>query len=194
MMRVPISFYPRPGAKVYSLVASLPFTPVDLDLGRMARGEWNPLVDRFRFWFIPGIDGKNDKTLCSVTVRKFDADSETLVFMHIVPNFGATIGREIRQPEFDVGILCNDDIRARSVLGATLDNPPAFHRRRELRLIERRWRDDPSAVMRFFANVQSLASLDPGAAPESVKVDEPSTAEALAILKEGMEGWWKDLR
>lgn len=191
-MRIPLSSYPRPGVRVYSLVASLPFTPVDLDLGRIARGEWNPLVDRFRFWFIPRIEGKNDKTRCSITVRKFDQDSETLVFMHIVPNLGTTIGRKTSQPEFDVGVLCNDNIRARSALGAILDNPPAFHRRREVKLIERRWRDDPSAVMRFFANVQSLKSLDPGATPSSVKVDGPPSMDALALLKEGMKGWWKD--
>lgn len=188
VMRVPLSAYPE--SKVYSLVARVPFTPIDFDVGRLARGEWNPLIDRFRIWFIPKIQGRDERAVCFFTVRKFDLESDTLVFMHVVPNLAATIQSDSSQADFDVGVLSNDDIRARSALGVILDNPPAYHRRREVRLIERRWRDDPDALMRFFANVQSLASLDPHASPASVKVNGPPTTEAMALLKDGMAGWW----
>jgi len=40
-------------AKVFSLVADVPFSPLDIDLGHLARGEWNPHTDRFRLWYLP---------------------------------------------------------------------------------------------------------------------------------------------
>ncbi len=78
-MRVPLSVYQRGKAKVYSLVARVPFTPVDLDIGLLARGEWDALRDRFRLWFIPRIEGRNDKPLCHFTVRKFDREGDVLL-------------------------------------------------------------------------------------------------------------------
>jgi len=41
------------------------------------------------------------------------------------------------------------------MLNSILDIPPSFQRRSDVRLIERRWRSDPDAVMRFLANVHS---------------------------------------
>jgi hypothetical protein len=136
--------------KVYSLVAAVPFSPVDVDLNILARGEWDAVKDRMRIWFLPRTDGPNDKPSCYVMIRKFDQRQAVLVCVHIVMNLD--VGEEGDQPLFTIGILSNDDIRARAVLGVFLGVPPIFHRRSEITLIEGKWRDDPGAVMRYAAN------------------------------------------
>ncbi len=190
-MRVPLSVYQRGEAKVYSLVARVPFTPVDLDIGRLARGEWDSLRDRFRLWFIPRVEGRNDKPVFHFTVRKFDQEGEVMVFMHIVPKLDALLSEDSIPEHFVVGILSNDDVRARAALGAILDVPPSFHRRQEVGLIERRWRDDPRAVMLFLANVYSATSASPQGSMSSLRVEGRPATDALAALKEGMAGWWE---
>ncbi len=190
-MRVPLSVYQHGEAKVYSLVARVPFTPVDLDIGRLARGEWDALTDRFRLWFIPRIEGRNDKPLCHFTVRKFDREGDVLLFVHIVPKLEVLLSEDSNQEHFVVGILSNDDVRARAALGALLDVPPSFHRRQELRLIERRWRDDPRVIMLFLANVYSATSASRQGRVSSLQVGGRPATDALAALKEGMAGWWE---
>ena len=190
-MRVPLRSYPAPGSKVYSLVARVPFTPVDLDLGRLARGEWDAYRDRFRVWFIPRIEGRDSKPLCNFTVRKFDRENGVLVFIHVTMDLDAVYRDGSSQDHFAIGILCNDDVRARAALGAFLDNPPAFHKRDEVRLVERRWRRDPAAVMYFLANVHSVLSADPQAPVSTFRVEGRPSLDVLAMLKEGMVGWWE---
>ncbi len=190
-MRVPLSVYQRGEGRVYSLVARVPFTPVDLDIAWLARGEWDALSDRFRFWFIPRIEGRNDKPVCHFTVRKFDREGDVLLFMNIVPKLEALLSEDSSQEHFVVGILSNDDVRARAALSSFLDVPPSFHRRQEVRLIERRWRDDPGAVMLFLANVHSVTSASVHGSVSSLRVAGQPAMDALAALKEGMVGWWE---
>lgn len=190
-MRIPLTRYLQgPGAKVYSLVASNPFCPLDIDLGLLARGEWDASTDRFRLWYLPKVKRHDDRTLFYATIRKLDRQSDVLVYMHIVPRTGQTNeGRG--SPSFTVGILSNDEVRARSTLGAFLDCPPTFHRRTEVRLIERRWRTDPEAVIRFTANVYSTAAPEQSEnhAPVSAKFQLPPGA--MTELKHNLETWWE---
>ena len=191
-MKVPLESYPNPGSKVFSLVARVPFTPVDLDVGRLARGEWNALSDRFRVWFIPKIDGRDDRPLCNLTLRKLDPDGGVLLFMHITVNLDATYGesKHSRPEHFVVGILCNDDVRARTALGCILDGPPSFHKRRELRLVESRWRRDPHVLMYYLANIHSALSATSDGPRATLRVREEASDEILAVMKKGMTGWW----
>ncbi len=193
-MRVPLSAYGPGTGRVYSLVASVPFTPVDFDIGRLARGEWDALTDRFRLWFIPRIEGRDDRPLCHLSVRKFDREADVLVFMHVAPRLDVSLKDGSEQEHFVVGVLCNDDVRARSAIGTLLDIPPAFHRRREVKLIERRWRSDPRAVMFFLANVHSATSASEDGRMVSVQVGGRPGLDVMAALKEGMGGWWNEER
>ncbi len=111
--------------------------------------------------------------------------------MNIVPKLEAVLSEDSSQEHFVVGILSNDDVRARAALGSFLDVPPSFHRRQEVRLIERRWRDDPQAVMLFLANVYSVTSVSPQGSVSSLRVAGQPAMDALAALKEGMVGWWE---
>jgi hypothetical protein len=121
-------------------------------------------------------------------IRKLDQRQWVLACVHIVMNLGAGEGRE-GQPYFTIGILSNDDIRAKAVLGVFLGVPPIFHKRSEITLIERRWRTDSATVMRFVANVHSaIASQgDPGEVYH-LKFERP--ADLLANLKPGLDNWW----
>ncbi len=178
------------GAKVYSLVAEVPFTPVDIDLGRLARGEWNALTDRFRIWYLPREDDADGRPVCYVMIRKFDPQDGVLLYGHVVVNVEETAGAEA-QRNFVVGIMSNDEIRARSMLNSMLDIPPSFHRRSEVRLVERRWRSDPDAVMRFLANVHSALSQpapDPGGKVCTLKFEPPP--ELMKELKRNLGAWW----
>ncbi|MBI3116470.1 MAG: hypothetical protein HYZ12_03940 [Thaumarchaeota archaeon] len=179
------------GTSVYSLVAAVPFSPIDLDLGLLARGEWDTVKDRFRIWFLPKIEGQNDTSLCYVTVRKLDPEQEVLVYMHIVINLEAKARGDNGQSNFTVGILSNDDIRARSTLGVIFGIPPVFHRRSEVRLVERKWRTDPETIMRFGTNVLSAftAKLGPGGGAYSAKAQPPP--DFLAKLKRNLDSWWQ---
>lgn len=188
-MRLPLEGYLRGDTrKVFSLVATLPFSPVDVDLNVLARGQWDSLKDRMRIWFLPGAEGQNDKTSCYVMIRKFDPEQAVLVCMHVVMNL-ETGGKDNR-PFFTVGILSNDDIRARAVLGIFLDVPPIFHKRSEVTLVEGKWRDDPGAVMRYAANTYSVltANADPGGRVYSLKFEPP--ADFMASLKPNLDSWW----
>jgi hypothetical protein len=154
-LRVPLEDYlRREMTKVYSLVAEVPFTPLDVDLNLLARGEWDTAKDRFRVWSLPRTEGQNEPS-CYVTIRKFDPRQGVLVYAHLLMNPGAGVGEDGRP--FTVQILSNDDVRARAILGVFLGAPPAFHRRAEITLIEGRWRADPETVVSFAANVRATA-------------------------------------
>lgn len=171
------------------MVVDAPFSPLDIDLGHLARGEWNPMVDRFRVWYLQNEDGKGEPT-CYVMVRKFDPQEGVLVCGHLVVN----LDRE--EPAggacaFTVGILSNDEVRARAMLNSLLDIPPSFHRRREMKLVEKRWRNDPETVMRFLANVHStITSLAPDSRKAYTLKFEPPPG-MMGELKRGMGSWWQ---
>jgi hypothetical protein len=172
--------------KVYSLVAAVQFSPVDIDLNLLARGEWDATSDRMRVWFLPKTEGQSDKLSCYVMIRKFDRKQEALVCVHVVPNLGAGAGDDF----FTVGILSNDDSRARAVLGIFLGVPPIFHERTEISLVEDRWRTEPDPVMRFAANVHSvLASRSTSKGKfHELKLEPP--ADLMASLKPNLDTWW----
>jgi hypothetical protein len=174
--------------RVYSLVASVPFSPVDVDLNLLARGEWDASKDRLRVWFLPATEGKNERPACYVMIRKLDQRQGVLVYVHIVMNLDTGEGRK-GQPYFTIGILSNDDIRARAILGVFLGIPPIFHKRSEITLIEGRWRTDSATVMRFVANVHStVASQSDSGEVYRLKFEPP--ADLLANLKPGLDNWW----
>jgi len=155
--------------EVYSLVAAVPYSPVDVDLAILSRGEWDALSDRFRFWFLPGGPGEA-KPSCYVMIRKYDKEQGVLACVHITANLGHS-GED--ESLFTVGLLCNDDVRARAMLGVFLAVPPVFHRRSEVRLVEKRWRSDPETLLRYAANVYSAlaAAANPGGATYSLKFE-----------------------
>jgi hypothetical protein len=193
-LRIPLSAYGPDSGKVYSLVASVPFTPIDVDVGRLARGEWDALTDRFRLWFIPKIEGHDDRPVFHFSVRKLDKESGVLFFMHIVPSLEATLREGISGQHFAVGILCNDDVRARAALSSMLDIPPAFRRRSEVTLVEKRWRSDPQALMFFLANVHSATSASQDGKMVSLQVEGKPSLDVLAAMKGSMGSWWDDGR
>ncbi len=190
-MRVPLKAYlSMSGAKVYSLVAAVSFSPLDIDLGHLARGEWNALTDRFRIWSIPKEDESDSQPACYVMIRKFDPESGVLLYGHVVVNAEEKPGSDDGR-SFTVGIMSNDEVRARSMLNSMLDIPPSFHRRSEVRLLERRWRSDPDAVMRFLANVHSALAQrtpDPGGTVYTLKFEPPPGM--MRELRRGMGAWW----
>ena len=190
-LRVPLAAYlSMSDAKVYSLVVEVPFSPLDIDLGHLARGEWNSLSDRFRIWFLPRDDGGEGRPTCYVMIRKFDPEGGVLLYGHVVIDVDATPGAK-NPRSFTVGIMSNDDVRARFMLNSMLDIPPSFHRRSEVRLVERRWRSDPDAVMRFLANVHSaMAQLapDPSGKVYTLKFEPPPGV--MGELRRGMGSWW----
>jgi hypothetical protein len=182
------SYLQDTGAKVYSLVVAVPFSPLDIDLGHLARGEWNALLDRFRVWYLPKEDGSPGESVCYVMIRKFDPQDGVLLYGHVVVNFGA---RSEDEPvrNFTVGIMCNDEVRARSMLNSMLEIPPSFHRRSEVRLIERRWRNDPEAVMRYLANIHSvMAQAIPSGKVYALKFEPPPGI--MGELKRNLGAWW----
>jgi len=189
-LRVPLEAYlSMKGAKVYSLVVGVPFFPLDIDLGHLARGEWDALTDRFRVWFFPK-DGSNSQPTCYVMIRKFDPQVGVLLYGHIVINTDEKPGIE-NPRSFTVGIMSNDEVRARFMLNSILDIPPSFHRRSEVRLIERRWRSDPDAVMRFLANIHSAISQmapNPSGKIYTLKFEPPPGM--MGELRRGMGAWW----
>ncbi len=190
-MRVPLeSYLSVNGAKVYSLVVEVPFSPLDIDLGHLARGEWNALTDRFRVWFLPTEEAGDSQPTCYVMIRKFDPQDGVLLYGHVVVNMGGRQGAG-NPPSFTVGIMGNDEVRARYMLNSMLDIPPSFHRRNEVRLVERRWRSDSNAVMRFLANVHSVMALlapDPSGKVYTLKFEPPPGI--MGELKRGMGAWW----
>ena len=187
-MRVPLQAYVRgEGAKVYSLVVGVPFSPLDIDLGSLARGEWNASTDRFRIWHLPS-EGEGKPSVCYVMVRKFDPKDGVVVYGHMVVNASATSGAEGGR-SFTVGIMSNDEVRARVMLNSFLDIPPSFHRRSELRLIEKRWRGDPEAVLRFLANVHSATSTPDSGRVYTLKFEPPP--EFMREMKRNLGAWWE---
>jgi hypothetical protein len=189
MVRVQLEGYlgrELPG--VYSLVAAIPFAPVDVDLNVLARGEWDALTDRFRFWFLPKTEGKDGETSCYVMIRKFDPQQGVLVCVHIVANLEAGEGTDV-QRYFTLGILSNDDIRARAVLGIFLGVPPIFHKRSEVTLIEKKWRTDSGTVARFAANVYATVSAMAGRGGEVHRLTVEPASDLLATLKP-LDVWW----
>jgi hypothetical protein len=180
--------------KVYSFVVSVPFSPIDIDLGRLARGEWNALTDRFRIWYLPGEGGdasSHSSHLCYVMIRKLDPQSEVLTYAHVVISL-ASNGEGGGNSNYMVGILSNDDVRAKSMLNAMLEIPPAFHRRSELRLIERRWRSDPDAVLRFTANIHATAAQPEGGGGVVYKLKFQLPPEISGQFTRNMATWWQN--
>jgi hypothetical protein len=175
--------------RVYSLVASVPFSPVDVDLNLLARGEWDASKDRLRVWFLPATEGQNDKQSGYVMIRKFDQEQGILVCVHIVMNLGTGAAKD-GQPFFTIGILSNDDIRARAVLGTFFDIPPIFHKRSEVSLVEAKWRTEPEAVMRFAANVYSVLTLQRGPEGKVYQLKFEPPADFMASLKPNLDNWW----
>ena len=190
-MRVPLETYlTMNGAKVYSLVAGVPFSPLDINLGHLARGEWNPLTDRFRVWYLPREGEADSQPVCYVMIRKFDPQDGVLLYGHVVVNIEQRVRAEDPR-SFTVGIMSNDEVRARSMLNSMLDIPPSFHRRSEVRLIERRWRSDPEAVMRFLANIHSAMTRqvqNPGEKVYTLKFEPPPGM--MGELKRNLGTWW----
>ena len=191
-MRVPLEAYFRGGgAKVYSLVVGVPFSPLDIDLGYLARGEWNALTDRFRVWYLPEEDGEGPPR-CYVMVRKFDPENGVVVYGHVVVNAEhKPAGDDCRS--FTVGIMSNDEVRASVMLNSVLDIPPLFHRRSELRTIEKRWRSDPAAVARFLANVHSaMSSMAPPEPDEKAHTLTFSLPPGMmGEMKRDLASWWE---
>jgi hypothetical protein len=188
-LRVPLeSYLGRELPSVYSLVAAIPFSPVDVDLNVLARGEWDALTDRFRVWFLPKAEGQNDKSSCYVMIRKFDQQQAVLVCVHIVANLEAGEGKDA-QRYFTLGILSNDDIRARAILGIFLGVPPIFHRRSEITLIERKWRTDPATAARFASNVYATVAGKAGPGGEVYRLRLEPASDLLANLKP-LDVWW----
>jgi hypothetical protein len=166
----------------------VPFSPLDIDLGHLARGEWNTRTDRFRIWFLPRGDRNGGQPVCYVMIRKFDPRDGILVYGHVVVNTEEKEGAEI-QRGFTIGIMSNDDVRARSTLNSVLDIPPSFHRRSEIRLVERKWRSDPEAAMRFLANIHSvMAECTPEGRTYALKF-EPLPG-MMGELKRSLGAWW----
>jgi len=163
---------------------------VDVDLNVLARGEWDALTDRFRVWFLPKTEGQSDKTSCYVMIRKFDQQQAVLVCLHIVANLETGEGGN-GQPYFTLGILSNDDIRARATLGIFLGVPPIFHRRSEITLIERKWRTDPATVARFASNVYATVTAKSGHGGEVYRLRLEPGSDLLATLKP-LDAWWDD--
>lgn len=173
---------------MYSLVVAVPFSPLDIDLGHLARGEWNALTDRFRIWYLPQEEG-DGRPMCYVMVRKFDLNEGVLSYGHMVVNIEGVGMKEPRS--FTIGIMSNDDVRARSLLNSMLDIPPSFHRRSEVRLLERKWRSDAGAVMRFLANIHSALAQtapDPGGRVYTLKFEPPPGM--MGELKRNLGAWW----
>ncbi len=123
-------------------------------------------------------------------VRKFDPKDGILLYGHMVVNTDRKL--ETNGPlSFTVGIMSNDEVRARSMLNSVLDIPPAFHRRNEVRLLEHRWRSDPEAIIRFMANIHStLTQLapDPGGKVYTLKFEPPPGM--MGQLTKNMGAWW----
>jgi hypothetical protein len=191
-LRIPLEAYLQgTGAKVFSLVVGVPFSPLDIDLGHLARGEWNALSDRFRLWYLPGDEGPEGRPVCYLMVRKFDPQDGVILYGHVVVNVDGVADEE-KPWSFTVGIMSNDEVRARSMLNSMLDIPPSFHRRSEVKLIEKRWRSDPDIVMRFLANVHSTLSQlapDPGGKAYALKFEPPPGM--MGELKRNLGAWWR---
>lgn len=189
-LRVPLASYleGRP-VSVYSLVATIPFSPLDVDLSRLSRGEWNPETDRFRIWYMPSEAAGDGQPVCYVMVRKFDQKDGVVVYAHFVINMSDK--SDGKQKLFTVGVLSNDDVRARSLVNSLLEIPPSFHRRSEVKLIEKKWRSDPDPKLRFVANLQSAlvgAQPNPSGIVYKTKLEPPS--DMMRRIARGMESWW----
>jgi len=189
-LRVPLGAYLRgQGTKVYSLVVEVPFAPLDIDIAYLSRGEWNPLTDRFRVWYLPDENGEGPP-VCYLMVRKFDPKDGVVVYGHVVVNTSQH-GGESDGWSFTVGILSNDEVRARVMLNSILDIPPSYHRRGELRIVEKRWRSDPDAAMRFLANVHSALSQstpNPSGKVYTLRFEPPPGL--MGELKRNLGAWW----
>lgn len=171
--------------KVYSLVVGLPFSPLDFDLGRLARGEWNASVDRFRLWYLPS-ESDAESPQCYLMVRKLDPRDGVLLYCHAVVNLSGD-----GSSNFDLGIMSNDEVRANAMLRSVLGVPPSYHRRKHVRVIEDRWRGDKATVMRFLANVHSaLASGNPDLRGKDRPLEIRPSPEMMGELKRGMAAWW----
>lgn len=186
-MRVPLERYLEGTAgKVFSLVAWVPFTPIDIDLAGLSRGEWNPLCDRFRIWYIPKVDGQSDKPTSYVILRKLDPDQGVLIFARISTDLEAVEGEGKPPASFTVAVLSNDEVKARSVIGAMLGVPPAYHRRSEVTMLERKWRADPETLAYFLANVQgAVSNLVPGGKVYKLRFEAPP--DFMAMMRSGLE-------
>ncbi len=174
---------------MYSLVVGVPFAPLDIDIAHLSRGEWDPLTDRFRVWYLPDESGEGPP-VCYLMVRKFDRKDDVVVYGHVVVNTRHK-GGEDDGWSFTAGILSNDEVRARVMLNSILEIPPSFHRRSELRIVEKKWRSDPEAVMRFLANVHSVLSqsASPSGNVYTLRFEPPPGL--MGELKRNLGAWWE---
>ncbi len=193
-MKVPLESYLEGRAlKVYSLVAEIPFSPVDLDLNLLAKGHWDPSQDRFRLWHLPS-EAQADKC-CYVTMRKVDRKQGILVYVHIVVNLEPRRESGGFESNFTVGVLSNEEARAASVLESILEVPPVFHTLSEVKLVESKWRADGASVAQYSANVVSaLAHRAPEKEDQVTKLDLEIPPEVFAQIRPGMGSWWEDRR
>ena len=190
-MRVPLeAYWSMKGTKVYSLVVAVPFSPLDIDLGHLARGEWNAQTDRFRVWVLPREVGSDSRPTCYLMIRKFDPQDGVLLYGHVVINTDEQANAEYPW-SFTVGIMSNDETRARFMLNSMLGIPPSFHRRSEVRLIERKWRSDPDAMMRFLANIHSvMVQRAPNASGKVYALKFEPPPGVMGELTKNMRAWW----
>ena len=177
---------------MFSLVAKVPFSPIDLDLGLLARGVWDSSNDRFRIWFLTKEQAGSERPTCYVMIRKFDPDQGVITVVHIVANLDAAL--EGPECYFTVGILSNDEVRARSTLGAMLGIPPSFHKRSEITVVEKKWRSDPETVARYSANVQSATAAKTGPNGEGPVFKLELPADFMAKIGLDLDRWWSDER
>ena len=126
--------------------------------------------------------------MCYVVVRKLDPYDCVLLWGHLVVNLDAC---PERPRNFTVGIMSNEEVKARSMLNSMLGAPPSFHKRSEVRLVERRWRSNPDAVMRFLADVVSATaqfSSDPRGRAYTLKFSLPPGM--MGKLRHNLGTWW----
>jgi hypothetical protein len=123
-------------------------------------------------------------------IRKFDPEQDILVYVHVVVDLATKIGED-NQSFFMLGILSNDDIRARSTLAAIFDIPPVFHRRSEVRLVEKRWRNDAGALLtRFSANVYSVLAASRKTGDKLFTRNVTPSPHIFGKIKENVGKWW----
>lgn len=120
-------------------------------------------------------------------IRKLDQQQGILFCVHVVMNLGAF--PKDGQPCFTIGILSDDDVRARVVLGVFLVVPPIFHKRSEVTLKESKWRTDPGSAMRYLANVHSAMAAQK-CSGEAYRLKFEPSVNVVASRKPGLDSWW----
>jgi len=151
-LKVPlISYENQENPKVFSYVVEVPFTPLDLDIGRLLKElGWNPELDRFRIWNILPITRRIRRHYPYVIIRKADVEGDVMLHCRIDFN------HHPHQSKCDeecawlaISTLCNDDEYPDKFLSLFVDLPPSFHSQEELRVVQREWSSDRSLIEGF---------------------------------------------